>query len=241
MLEALKRTQIETKTGQKVRLLDQIDVITGVSGGSFTALAYRLYGDRLFDEYEKRFLERDVQGDITSRTLNPANWGALSSTGWGRSELAANLYDEILFEGATFGDLRRSNGPYIAVSATDITSGSRVIFTPQNFDFLCSDLDSFRIARAAAASSAVPVVLSPLTINNYGGSCGFKAPPVGAVVREQRRAAEAGGSGVEAAAGTAGHRQRRRDAVPAPGGRWRGRQPGLAQRAGHPQLVRGLA
>jgi NTE family protein len=177
VLEALKRTQIETRSGQTLRLLDQIDVITGVSGGSFTALAYRLYGDKLFDEYEKRFLKRDVQGEITGRTLNPANWAALSSTGWGRSELAANLYDEILFDGATFGDLRRSNGPLVAVSATDITSGSRVIFTPQNFDYLCADLDSFRLARAAAASSAVPVVLSPLTINNYGGSCGFEAPP----------------------------------------------------------------
>ena len=176
VLEALKRTEIETRTGQKVRLLDQIDVITGVSGGSFTALAYRLYGDKLFDDYEKRFLKRDVQGEITRRTLNPSNWGALSSTGWGRSELAANLYDEILFDGATFGDLRRSDGPYVAVSATDIASGARVIFTPQNFDFLCADLDSFRLARAAAASSAVPVVLSPLTINNYGGSCGYKAP-----------------------------------------------------------------
>ena len=43
VLEALKRTEIETRTGQSARLLDQIDVITGVSGGSFTALAYRLY------------------------------------------------------------------------------------------------------------------------------------------------------------------------------------------------------
>lgn len=177
VLEALKRTEIQTRSGQRVRLLDQIDIITGVSGGSFTALAYRLYGDKLFDEYEKRFLKRDVQGEITSRTLNPLNWEALSSPGWGRSELAADLYDEILFGGATFGDLQRSDGPYVAVSATDIASGSRLVFTPQNFDFLCADLDSFRLARAAAASSAVPVVLSPLTINNYGGSCGFEAPP----------------------------------------------------------------
>ena len=176
VLEALKRTEIQTRSGQTMRLLDQIDVITGVSGGSFTALAYRLHGDKLFDEYEKRFLKRDVQGEITRRTLNPANWAALSSPGWGRSELAADLYDEILFDGATFGDLRRSDGPLVAASATDIASGSRVIFTPQNFDFLCADLDSFRLARAAAASSAVPVVLSPLTINNYGGSCGFEAP-----------------------------------------------------------------
>ena len=176
VLETLRRTEIESRAGQKGRLIDQVDIITGVSGGSFTALAYRLYGDKLFDEYEKRFLKRNVQGELISRALSPAYWGALSSTGWGRSELAADLYDEILFNGATFADLNRTAGPLIVVSATDITSGSRLVFARSNFDYLCTDLDSFRIARAAAASSAVPVVLSPLTINNYGGTCGFKPP-----------------------------------------------------------------
>ena len=62
------------------------------------------------------------------------------------------------------------------MSATELTTGSRVVFMPQNFDVMCTDLNSFRLARAAAASSAVPVVLSPLTINNYGGSCGYREP-----------------------------------------------------------------
>ena len=176
ILESLKRTEFITKDGRKGRLLDQIDVITGVSGGSFTALAYKLYGDKLFEEYESRFLKRNVQGEIIARTLNPLNWGALSSTGWGRSEMAADLYDEILFNGATYDDLAKKPGPTIAVSATDITSGSRLVFTRQNFDLLCSDLGTLRIARAAAASSAVPVVLSPVTINNYGGSCNYLEP-----------------------------------------------------------------
>ena len=102
---------------------------------------------------------------------------ARASTGWGRSELAADLYDEILFNGATFADLARHDGPLTAVTATDIATGSRVLFTPQNFDIMCADLGPIRIARAAAASSAVPVVLSPLTINVYGGSCGYRLPP----------------------------------------------------------------
>jgi len=176
VLETLRGTEVATKTGDRRRLLDQVDAISGVSGGSFTALAYRLYGEKLFDEYEKRFLKRNVQSELIGRVLNPLNWGALSSTGWGRSELAADLYDEILFNGATFADLARSDGPYIAVSATDLASGSRVVFVPPNFDIMCADLGPIRIARAAAASSAVPVVLSPLTINVYGGSCGYRLP-----------------------------------------------------------------
>ncbi|MBP8290328.1 MAG: patatin-like phospholipase family protein, partial [Chromatiaceae bacterium] len=99
VLEFLRRTEVVGPRGNKVRLLDAVDVITGVSGGSFTALAYGLYGDKLFDDYEQRFLKRDVQGEIVARTLSPSNWGKLGSTGWGRSELAAELYDEILFNG----------------------------------------------------------------------------------------------------------------------------------------------
>ena len=176
VLEALRRIEITASTGEHYRLLDEVDLITGVSGGSFTALAYGLYGDKIFDDYQQQFLKRNVQGEIVKRTLNPLNWGALWSKGWGRSELAANLYDEILFHGATYADLERVGGPAIVVGSTDLSSGSRVVFVPQNFDVMCADLKSFRLARAAAASSAVPVVLSPLTINNYGGSCGYQEP-----------------------------------------------------------------
>ena len=176
VLEFLRRTELAGTQGNRVRLLDEVDVITGVSGGSFTALAYGLYGDKLFAEYERRFLKRDVQGEIIARTFSPANWGALSSKGWGRSELAAQLYDEILFNGATFGDLDRGKGPLIMASATDISTGSRLVFTQGTFDVLCSDLNAVPLSRAAAASSAVPVVLSPVTLNNYGGTCNRITP-----------------------------------------------------------------
>jgi NTE family protein len=176
VLETLRRIEVVTNTGRTVRLLDEVDLITGISGGSFTALAYGLYGDKLFDDFDTRFLKHDVQGELIARSLNPANWPALVSTGWGRSELAANLYDEILFHGATFADLARAAGPAIAVSATELTTGARVVFLKQNFDVMCADLSTFRLARAAAASSAVPVVLSPITINNYGGTCGYQEP-----------------------------------------------------------------
>jgi len=64
VLEFLRETEVTTRTGNRIRLLDEVDVITGVSGGSFTALAYGLYGDNLFADYEQRFLKRDVQGEI---------------------------------------------------------------------------------------------------------------------------------------------------------------------------------
>lgn len=173
VLEYLKRTEIVGSSGTKVRLLDAVGVITGVSGGSFTALAYGLYGDKLFDEYEQRFLKRDVQGELIASLLTPTHWPRLWSSSWGRSELAAELYDKILFNGATFADLDRNKSLLILASATDISTGAQVTFDQFYFDAMCSNLDAVPLSRAAAASSAVPVALSPVTLSNYGGTCNY--------------------------------------------------------------------
>jgi NTE family protein len=176
VLEAMRDTHFTDASGRSRRLLDEIDIMTGVSGGSFTALAFGLYGEKLFDEYEARFLKRNVQGELAVRFASPWRWPALASTGYGRSEMAAELYDEILFGGATFADLAQRPGPLVIASATDISTGSRLGFLQTDFDLLCSDLAPVPLSRAAAASSAVPLVLSPVTLNNYGGRCGFRPP-----------------------------------------------------------------
>jgi NTE family protein len=174
-LEELRRTEV-TIDGQRRRLIDEVDIVTGVSGGSFTALAYALYGERLFSEYEQRFLKRDVQGDLIKRVLNPFNWWKFVGGSAGRSELAAEYYDEILFEGATYADLLSRQAPVAIATGTDISTGSRLAFYQNDFDLLCSDLNKVRLSRAAATSSAVPVVLSAVTFNNYGGTCGYEYP-----------------------------------------------------------------
>jgi NTE family protein len=175
VLEELKRTNI-TVNGKPRRLIDEVDLITGVSGGSFTALAYALHGEKLFTEYEERFLKRDVQGAIMWRTINPLNWGKLLSGNYGRSELAAEYYDEILFDNATFADLIERPGPVAIATGTDMSIGTRFTFYQDDFDLICSKLDSVRLSRAAATSSAVPVMLSPVTFNNYGGNCDYEYP-----------------------------------------------------------------
>ncbi|NJN40667.1 MAG: patatin-like phospholipase family protein [Gammaproteobacteria bacterium] len=122
VLEELRRTEIVVD-GKRRRMIDEVDLITGVSGGSFTALAYALYGERLFEEYEQRFLKRDVQGELLSRSLNPFNWWRFVGGSAGRSELAADLYDEILFEGATFADLPAKGGPMAIAPAPTFRPG----------------------------------------------------------------------------------------------------------------------
>jgi NTE family protein len=69
-----------------------------------------------------------------------------------------------------------AKGPLIHINATDLSHGYRFTFNQGQFDVICSDLDVFPIARAVAASSAVPVLLSPVTLRNYAGRCGYELP-----------------------------------------------------------------
>jgi NTE family protein len=177
VLEELQRTQIQVRGGPRHSLLSEVDLITGVSGGSFTALAYALHGEKLFVNYDQRFLKRDVEGELKQRTfLTPSNWLKLAVSDYSRSELAADFYDEILFGGATFNDLIGLGTPATAVTGTDLSTGARFQFAQDQFDLICSDVGKVRLARAAATSSAVPVVFTPLTYRNYGGHCAAQLP-----------------------------------------------------------------
>lgn len=164
VLTGLRDTVVRVN-GQSIRLLDEIDVISAVSGGSFTAAYFGLHGDRLFDDFEQRFLRRDMSDQLLDGLLNPALWFSAH----GRTEMAIDLYDETLFSGATFADLQRRNGPLIIINATDLGRGVRFSFLQEYFDLLCSDLSSFPVARAVAASSAVPVIFNPVVLKNHAG------------------------------------------------------------------------
>ena len=176
VLEELRKTEVVID-GKKRRLLDEVDGISSVSGGSFTAGYYGLFGDRIFEDFETKFLKKNIQGALTRRTfLNPINWFRLYSDTFDRSDLAAEYYDKHVFEGKTFGDIAARKGPMIMMNATDMTHGLRIGFNQDAFDVICSDLSHFPVARAAAASSAVPMLLSPISMRNYAGTCGFKFP-----------------------------------------------------------------
>jgi NTE family protein len=178
VLEALRDTPVSIRGRQK-RLLDEVTWISGVSGGSFTAAYYGLFGDRIFEDFETRFLKKNVEGDLVRGTLfNPVNWVKFFSGFYGRSDLAAEYYDKNLFDGKTFGDIMARKGPMIVINATDMVHGTRVSFLQDAFDPICSDLASFPVASACAASSAVPIILTPITLNNYAGKCGYQMPRV---------------------------------------------------------------
>jgi NTE family protein len=167
VLEELARTPAGLQEAQH-RMLDEVDIISSVSGGSFTAAYYALWGDRIFLDFESQFLKKDVQTGLLLRVLAPWNQLRLASTKFSRSDLAAEYYDHLLFKGATFADLMaQSNRPFLSINATDVASGARFEFTQDEFDLIGSDLSQFSISRAVAASSAFPICLTPVVLKNY--------------------------------------------------------------------------
>jgi NTE family protein len=167
VLEELKKTQVGSP-GNQHPLLEDVGLISSVSGGSFTAACYALWGERIFSDFEPLFLKKHVQTALLLRTLAPWNQVRLASPRFSRSDLAAEYYDHLLFKGATFGGLTAHPGrPFLSVNATDLGSGARFEFTQDEFDLLRSDLSQFSVSRAVAASSAFPVYLTPVVLKNY--------------------------------------------------------------------------
>ncbi len=175
VLEELAQTQV-TIDGVTHRLLDEVDAVSGVSGGSFTASYFALYGDRIFEDYEQRFLKRNVQRALIFRMFWPWNFLRLLSPYFSRSDLAIEYYHDEIFDGATFETLQARDGPKLRINATDLSTGVPFRFNQDQFDFICSDLSSFPVARAVGASAAVPFLFPPVTLRNYAGECGFGQP-----------------------------------------------------------------
>lgn len=158
----------ETRIDKTRTLLDEVDVISTVSGGSFTGAYYTLFGNKIFTDFKDKFLYRDIEGDILWKVANPVNWWRLASPYFGRIDLAAELYDETIFDKSTYGLLAsQAKKPFLIVNATNLYQGARFEFTGRQFFYLGSDISSYPVARAVAASSAFPFLLSPISLVNY--------------------------------------------------------------------------
>ncbi len=184
-LEKLRDTEI-TWEGQRHRLLDEVDVISSVSGGSLTAAYFGLFGDRLFEDFSDKVLCRNIGRDLIKRIFAPVNVVRLCSPRFGRTDILAKIYTSEIYEGKTFADLmNKQERPFLIINSTDIALGSRFEFTQQQFDLLNSDLSSYPIGFAVAASSAYPGFLTPVTLCNYPKGPDFHAPEW--IAAEQRR------------------------------------------------------
>jgi NTE family protein len=177
VLEALRNVKVTTPDGEQRALLDEIDMISAVSGSAFTAAYYALNGHETFDSFVPRFLNHDTEKDLWNKVLVPASWPRLADDLVSRSDLEVEYFDERLFNGATVHDVM-TRSPRVIITATDLVRAKPFAFTREQLNGVCVDPGSVPIARAVFASAATPVYFAPLVMRNYAGQCGYQPPDI---------------------------------------------------------------
>jgi len=165
VVRALAETQLD---GGDRSLLDEVDVISAASGGAFPAAYLAAFGPRAFlNDFREEVLFRDL-GMLTfwRVALCPYHLVRICSPWFNRSEVAEELYEGI-FGTKTYADLHRQGRPFVVLNATDMARGTRFEFTQDQFDGLRTSLGRLPLARALAASSAFPVLLTPVAFQDH--------------------------------------------------------------------------
>jgi NTE family protein len=115
--------------------------------------------------FRKGFIERNIQGALARELLAGKGIIAAFSTPYARINAAAEMYDRDVFYKKTYADLPAR--PVLRIHATNLALGQRFTFTQSTFAALSSQLSSYPIGYACAASSAFPILLDPLTLRNH--------------------------------------------------------------------------
>lgn len=174
LLEELRATGVDTGTPNG--LLDQVRLVSGVSGGSIMAAQFGLEGPAGLTGFRERFLLTDGEAYMVTSGFNPLTILKGIAGGVNGRDTFGRYLDDTLFHGATFGDLRRRSRIITWINATDMANTTPFLFSPETFDALCSDLSQVRLSEAVAASAAVPLVFTPIVLKAHQGTCNYREP-----------------------------------------------------------------
>ncbi|SHM58949.1 NTE family protein [Bradyrhizobium lablabi] len=161
-------------SGQSKSLLDRVDFVSGVSGGSVTAAYFGLKKRAALDDFRERFLLRNAEEALNTQ-LSLGNIGRALGGGVNDSQFT-NWLDRNLFDGARFESFREDRRPRVWINASDIYNRTPFVFGKTAFDALCSDIRPYRVAEAVAASAAVPLAFAPIVLETYPGGCAAPLP-----------------------------------------------------------------
>lgn len=175
VLRGLDRFQLPTAEGPQP-LLDRVDFVSGVSGGSITAAYFGLKKRATLDDFRERFLLKNVEDLSLSTSFTPGNLIRGLSGGVNDASHFPKWLSENLFDGATFAAYRAHQRPRVWINAADIYNRTPFVFGRVAFSVMCSDLNSYPIADAVAASAAVPIAFAPIVIESYAGKCNAQLP-----------------------------------------------------------------
>ena len=176
-LLALRETNIVSPSGESGRLIDEVDLVSAVSGGAVTATYWALHGPDALQSFPDTFLYQNVQDDqIIKKLFNPATLVHMLTPYYARGDLLRDYFDKDLFGQATYGHLLAippapgsagNSRPYLVLNSLDMDSGHTFSFTQEWFHLLCADLRSVKLADAVAASAAYPGALTAVPLKNH--------------------------------------------------------------------------
>jgi NTE family protein len=174
VLQEIDQTTVRSRSGTG-SLLDRVGFVSGVSGGSVAAAYFGLKKREALADFREKFLIRNAEESI-STGINAVN--LVKALGGGANDVRtfSRWLNDNLYNGATFADFRKAPGPRVWINASDIYNRTPFIYGEAAFIALCSDLASYPIAEAVAASAAVPILFTPMVIRTYPKQCTDKPP-----------------------------------------------------------------
>lgn len=157
-------------------MVDNIRMISGVSGGSVVAAYFGYKGRDDYRDLDQRFLYQAPESVMQTSMLSPITISRALSGGVNDRSTFARWLDKNLFNQATMSSFRSPNAPTVWINASDIYNRTPFLFSYDTFAALCSDLDKMPIADAVAASAAFPVVFSPVVLKTKQTHCDYQQP-----------------------------------------------------------------
>jgi NTE family protein len=155
---------------------DKIVFISGVSGGSVAAGYYGLKGRAALADFRERFLLKNAEESLDTG-VNLVNLARGLEGGINDASRLPRWLDRNLFDGATLGDLYQPGKPVVWINASDLYNRTPFLFSPLTFAALCSDVHTYPLSQAVAASAAVPVAFVPIVLATFPDGCDAPLPP----------------------------------------------------------------
>jgi len=156
----------------RLGILGKATALSAVSGSSLPTAYFGLYGrdQSLWNRDDVRQqMKKDFEIRWFGRWFLPQNIPAYWFTNFNRSDLMKEVFDSNLFKHKTIGDMG-SGLPRILINSTTLTEGKRFVFSEERFKVLNSRIDTFPIANAVMASSAVPAAFHDMTLRDHSAT-----------------------------------------------------------------------
>lgn len=175
VLHEIAQTSYTAVDGPHV-LSEDVKLISSVSGGSVTAAWFGLHRgpghwDGDLDGLRRDFLTQDNMAALELDAVNPITWFGLVTGLTTRIEAEEALFNQRLYHDATLAALNQPGKPYIVLNTTDMAGGESFAMVPRRFDDVCSNYDTLPVATAVAASAAFPILLTPVSFQDYSTAC----------------------------------------------------------------------